>query len=84
MGAKLSKRVPYKSQPKVFKLLNFLPSGPHKTTFGTFDIFKIEILTIFMGLFSLTSDPIGAKNSKRYSPYKLQPKLLKPLDLSCR
>ncbi len=38
VGAKISKRVPYKSQPKVFKLLcNFLPNGPHKTTFGTFE-----------------------------------------------
>ncbi len=39
MGAKISKRHSYKSQPKVFKLfLNFLPNGPHKTTFGIFEI----------------------------------------------
>ncbi len=49
VGAKVSKRDPYKSQPKVFKLLNFLPNGPHKTTFGTFEIFKIEILTLWGG-----------------------------------
>ncbi len=35
MGVKISKRYSsYKSQPKVFKLfLNFLPNGPHETTF---------------------------------------------------
>ncbi len=49
MGAKISKRYSsYKSQPKVFKrILNFLPNGPHKTTFG--NLFKkIEILTNFI------------------------------------
>ncbi len=49
VGAKTSKRIPYKPQPKVFKRLNFLPNGPHKTTFGTFKIFKIEMLTISGG-----------------------------------
>ncbi len=46
MGAKISKRYSfYKSQPKAFKLfLNFLPNGPHKKTFGIFEILKIEIL----------------------------------------
>ncbi len=35
----------YKSQPKVFKhFFNFLPKGPHKTMFGSFEILKIEIL----------------------------------------
>ncbi len=30
MGAKISKRCSYKSQPKAFKLfLNIIPSGPH-------------------------------------------------------
>ncbi len=50
MGAKISKRYSsYKSQPKVFKLfLNFLPNGGHKTTFGIFEILKIEILTNFI------------------------------------
>ncbi len=50
MGAKISKRYPsYNSQPKVFKLfLNFLPNGAHKTTFGIFEILKIEILTNFI------------------------------------
>ncbi len=49
MGVKIAKRYStYKSQPKVFKLfLNVLPNGPHKTTFGIFEILKIEILTIF-------------------------------------
>ena len=48
-GSEISKRHPsYKSQPKAFKLsLNFLPSGPHKTLFGSFEILKIEILTTF-------------------------------------
>ncbi len=50
MGAKISKRYSsYKSQPKVFELfLNFLPNGPHKTTFGIFEILKFEILTNFI------------------------------------
>ncbi len=50
MGAKNSKRYSsYKSQSKVFKLfLNFLPNGPHKTTFGIFEILKVEILTNFI------------------------------------
>ncbi len=39
MGAKISKRYSYKSQPKVLKVyLNFLPNGPHKTTLGIFEI----------------------------------------------
>ncbi len=74
MGAKISKRYStYKSQPKVFKLfLNFLPNGPHKTTFGIFEILKIEILTTL-----LTSHPMGEKMSKCYPSYKSQPKVLK-------
>ncbi len=46
MGVKISKRYSsYKSHPKVFKLfLNFLPNDPHKTTFGIFEILKIEII----------------------------------------
>ena len=42
VGAKISNRYfSYKSQPKVSKLLlNFLPNGPHKTTFGTFTNLK--------------------------------------------
>ncbi len=40
----------YKSQPKIFKLfLNFLRNGRYKTTFGIFEILKIEIYS-----FSLT------------------------------
>ncbi len=71
MGVKISKRYSsYKSQPKVFKLLlNFVPNGPHKTTFGIFEILKIEILMIFFSL-SLTWDPMGAKPSKGYSSLK--------------
>ncbi len=50
MGAKLPNRYSsYKWQPKVFKLfLNFLTNGPHKTTFGIFEILKIEMLTNFI------------------------------------
>ncbi len=50
MGAKVLKRYSScKSQPKVFKVfLNFLPNGPHKTKFGSFDILKIEILMYFV------------------------------------
>ncbi len=50
MGAKISKRYSsFKSQAKVFKLfLNFLTNGPHKTTFGIFEILKIEMLTNFI------------------------------------
>ena len=64
MGAKISKHYSsYKSQAKLFKLLlNFLPNGPHKTTFGIFQILKIKILMIFFS-FSLTWDPMGAKIS---------------------
>ena len=38
MGVKISKRYSsYKSQLKAFKIvLNFLPNGPHKTTFAKF------------------------------------------------
>ena len=43
MEAKISKRYSsYNSQPNAFKLfLNFLPYGPHKTTFRIFEILKI-------------------------------------------
>ncbi len=61
-----------KSQPKFIKiLLNYLLNGPHKTTFGTFDILKIEILTMVLVVvvvvlcllfsFWLTWDPRGGK-----------------------
>ena len=64
----------YKSQPKVFKLfLNFLPNGPHKTTFGIFENWNFNEFYSF----SLTWDPMGAKISKRYSSYKPQPNVLK-------
>ncbi len=49
MGGKIGKRYSsYKSHPKAFKVfLNFLPNGPHKTTFGIFEILKIKILMNF-------------------------------------
>ncbi len=49
MGAKISKRYSsYKSQPKVFKLfLNFLPNGPHKTSFGIFEILSSDFYQFF-------------------------------------
>ena len=48
MGGKIGKRYSsYKSHPKAFKLfMNFLPNGPHKTTFGIFEMLKIKILMI--------------------------------------
>ncbi len=46
MGAKISKRYSYQSEPKDFKVfMNFLPIAPHKSTFGIFEILKIEIVT---------------------------------------
>ena len=42
--------------------LNFLPNGPHKTTFGIFKILINEIFTIFFP-FSLRWDPMGVKMS---------------------
>ena len=47
MGAKISKRYSsYRLQPKAFKLfLNFLPYGPHETTFGIFEILSFRFLT---------------------------------------
>ncbi len=46
IGAKISKRYSsYKSQPKAFKhFLNFLPNGPHKITFGIFEILSYWFL----------------------------------------
>ncbi len=35
--------------------LNCLPSGPHKTTIGIFEILKIEILAIFLALLCATA-----------------------------
>ncbi len=43
MGVKCSKRYSYKLQLKVLKLdLNFPPNGPHKTTFGIFEILSFR------------------------------------------
>ena len=45
-----------KSQAKVFKLLlNFLPTGPPKTTLEIFEILKIEILTFILALLDYVS-----------------------------
>ncbi len=64
MGWKISKRYSYKSQPKAFKLfLNFLPNDPHKTTFGIFEMLKIEILMIFFFVF-FNMGPYGRENFK--------------------
>ncbi len=61
MRAKISKCYSsYKSQSKVFKLfLNFLPNGPHKTTFG---MLKIENLTNFIRFVNM--GPYGSENFK--------------------
>ncbi len=63
MGVKSLKRYSsYKSQPKVCKLfLNFLPNGPHKTTFGIFEILKIEILKQIL-LVSVNMGPNGSES----------------------
>ncbi len=48
-GSEISKRYSsYKLQPNVLKLvLNYPPNGPHKTTFGIFEILSFWFLTIF-------------------------------------
>ncbi len=69
----------FKSEPKFIKLLlNYLLNSHHKTTFGIFEILKIEILAIFFS-FSLTWDPMGVKISKCYPSYISQPKAFKPV-----
>ena len=48
---------------KKWKLfLNFLPNGSHTTTFGLFEILKIDILTIFFVLVNMGS--YGSENFK--------------------
>ncbi len=76
VGAKTSKRYPsLKLLLNPFKLLlNFLLSGPHKSTVLDFRTFWDYDFSHFFP-FSLTWDPMGAKTSKRYSSYKLQPKV---------
>ncbi len=61
MGVKMSKRYFYKLQLKVFKLVKFPPNGPHKTTFGIFEILSFQILTIFFSSenFKFTLVPYG-------------------------
>ncbi len=62
MGAK--RYSSYKSHPEVIKLfLKFLPNGPHKTAFGSFEILKIEILMILFFVFA-NMGPNGSENFK--------------------
>ncbi len=65
MGAKFSKRYSsYKSQLEVFKLfLNFLPNGPHKTTFETLGSW---FSTIFFENFKFTIVPYGKTKNLNY------------------
>ena len=45
----------YKSQPRFIKLLlNDFPSGPHKTTFGIFEILSFRFLTFFFQIHHCT------------------------------
>ncbi len=68
MGAKISKRYSYKLQRKVFKLfLNFLPIGPHKITFGIFEILSFRFLTnFFFENFKFTIVPYGESINFNY------------------
>ncbi len=61
MGVNISKRYStYKSQPNVLKLvLNFPPNGPHKNTFGIFEILKNEILTTFFVFVNIVPNEWG-------------------------
>ncbi len=54
MGAKITKRFSsYKSETNVLKLvLNFSPNGPHKTTFGVFEIFFFWVSDFYRFFFS--------------------------------
>ncbi len=59
MEAKISERYSYKLQPKAFKLfLNFLSNGPHKTTFGIFEILRLRFLMIFFRKFQIHHCPM--------------------------
>ena len=58
------------------KVLNFLPNGPHKTTFGFFEMINVEIWRIFFP-FSVIWGPMGVKIAKRYSSYNSQAKAFK-------
>ncbi len=52
MGAKISKRYSYKSQPKVFNLLlNILLNGPHKRFVLDFRNFTLRFFKIFFSFF---------------------------------
>ncbi len=70
MGAKIQNASPTNHNRKFSNSsLIFSPMVHTKLRLGLFEILKIEIF------FSLTWDQIGAKNSKRYSSYKIHPKL---------
>ena len=57
----------YKSQPKVFKLvLNFPPSGPHKTVFVIFEILSFRFLRIFFQNFKFTIVAYGEIKNINY------------------
>ena len=80
MGAKISKRYSsYKLQYKVFKTSpEFSSQWTSQKYIWAFEILKTEILTILFS-FSLTSDPMRVKISKRCSSYKSQPNVLKQI-----
>ncbi len=57
----------YKLQPKVFKrFLNFLPNGPHKTTFGIFEILSAIFNDFFFEKFKFTIVPYGEIKNLKY------------------
>ncbi len=67
----------YKLQPKFIKLHpSHLLSGPHTSTFGIFEILKIEILFIFFSIFLNMRPNAGGTNFKILL-YKSQPKVFK-------
>ncbi len=61
--------------------MNFLTNGPNKSTFGIFEILKIEMSTNFLFVF-VNIGPNGSEISKRYSSYKQQPKVFSLIFLS--
>ncbi len=58
MGVKISKRSStYKSQPNVFKLVDFPPNGPHKTTLGIFLFWVSDFKRILVEILKFTFVP---------------------------
>ena len=73
VGAKISKRYSYKSEPKVFKLfLNFLLMVLSKLHLGFLKFWKLKYNNFFL----LIRDPMGVKISIHWS-YKSQPTFFK-------